>query len=51
MGLDSPTVIICDTIKGKGVSFMEGELKWHYSSANPQELREALSQVENRHEK
>jgi transketolase len=49
--LDSPTVIICDTIKGKGVSFMEGELKWHYSSANPQELRDALSQVENRHEK
>jgi transketolase len=25
-----PKVIIADTIKGKGVSFMENELKWHY---------------------
>jgi transketolase len=49
--IDSPTVIICDTIKGKGVSFMEGELKWHYSSANQNELQEALSQVKIKHEK
>lgn len=27
---DKPKVIICDTTKGKGVSFMEDELKWHY---------------------
>jgi transketolase len=27
---DKPKVIICDTIKGKGVSFMEDEMKWHY---------------------
>ncbi len=26
---DKPTVIIADTIKGKGVSFMENEVKWH----------------------
>lgn len=25
-----PNIIIADTIKGKGVSFMEGELLWHY---------------------
>ncbi len=25
-----PKVIICNTTKGKGVSFMEDELKWHY---------------------
>ena len=27
---DKPKMIICDTIKGKGVNFMEDELKWHY---------------------
>lgn len=27
---DKPTVIIAHTIKGKGVSFMENELLWHY---------------------
>lgn len=27
-----PTVIILDTIKGKGVDFMEGDPKWHYGS-------------------
>lgn len=26
-----PTVIIADTVKGKGVSFMENELLWHYT--------------------
>ena len=25
-----PKIIIADTIKGKGISFMENELKWHY---------------------
>lgn len=27
-----PSVIIADTIKGKGVSFMENQLLWHYKS-------------------
>ena len=26
---DKPTVIICETIKGKGVSFMENVMEWH----------------------
>ena len=30
--LGKPTAIIADTIKGKGVSFMENELLWHYKS-------------------
>jgi transketolase len=25
-----PTAIICNTIKGKGVSFTEGNLSWHH---------------------
>jgi len=44
---DKPTVIIADTIKGKGVSFMENSLKWHYCSPNPDELKKAISEIEN----
>ncbi|MFN8108087.1 MAG: transketolase [Nocardioidaceae bacterium] len=29
-GLDKPTVIIAETIKGKGISFMEQDILWHY---------------------
>lgn len=35
-----PTVIVANTIKGKGVSFMEGEPKWHGSLAPSDDERE-----------
>jgi transketolase len=35
---DNPTIIIADTIKGKGVSFMEDQPKWHYRMPNKKEL-------------
>jgi transketolase len=28
--MDRPTVIVADTVKGKGVSFMENDVLWHY---------------------
>ena len=37
-----PTVIIANTVKGKGVDFMEGELLWHYRSPDPAQLEAAL---------
>jgi transketolase len=40
-----PTAIICKTIKGKGVDFMEDDNNWHYKSPNVTELKQALSQV------
>jgi len=40
-----PSVIIAHTVKGKGVSFMEGQLAWHYKSPNDQQLAQALSEV------
>lgn len=40
-----PTAIICKTIKGKGVDFMEDDNNWHYKSPNFTELKLALSQV------
>ena len=40
-----PKCIIANTVKGKGVSFMENELKWHYKSASPEELLTAISEI------
>jgi transketolase len=41
-----PTCIIAHTIKGKGVSFMENNLLWHYRTPDPEELRLALAELE-----
>ena len=40
-----PLVIIANTIKGKGVSFMENKVLWHYKSPNQEELKEGLNQL------
>jgi transketolase len=40
-----PKVIIAHTIKGKGVSYMENELIWHYKSPNSEELKKALEEL------
>ena len=40
-----PTVIIANTIKGKGVSFMENELLWHYKSPNEVQYQKALEEI------
>ncbi|MFW3146481.1 MAG: transketolase [Thermoplasmatota archaeon] len=40
-----PTIIIANTIKGKGVSFMEGSLKFHGKSPTKEELEQALSEL------
>ncbi|ASY25864.1 transketolase [Candidatus Planktophila versatilis] len=38
-------VLIANTIKGKGVSFMENSVKWHYKPPTDQELELALLEV------
>lgn len=40
-----PKVIIANTIKGRGVSFMENSVLWHYRSPNEQELSSAIEEV------
>lgn len=40
-----PTAIIAHTIKGKGVSFMENRLEWHFKSPNEEQLRQALEEL------
>ena len=42
---DKPNVIIAHTIKGKGVSFMENNLYWHYSCPNDEEYDQALAEI------
>jgi transketolase len=41
-----PGVLIAATVKGKGVSFMEDRLEWHYRSPTSEELARALAEVE-----
>ncbi|MBN8957492.1 MAG: transketolase [Rhizobiales bacterium] len=41
-----PTVLIAHTVKGKGVRFMEDKLEWHYKSPSPQQLLDAIAEVE-----
>lgn len=43
---NKPTVILAHTIKGKGVSFMENSVKWHYKSPSDKQLKDALKEVE-----
>jgi transketolase len=42
---EKPTVIIANTIKGKGVSYMENSILWHYKFPNQEELRNGLEQL------
>lgn len=41
-----PTIIIADTHKGRGVSFMEDRLEWHYKSPNALQARQAITELE-----
>lgn len=40
-----PTAIIANTIKGKGVSFMEGKAQWHGKAPNKEEYEEAINEL------
>lgn len=40
-----PTAIICRTVKGKGVSFMENSVKWHGSAPNEEQYKQAVSEI------
>lgn len=40
-----PTAILMRTVKGKGVSFMEDQAKWHGGCPSEEELVEAIAQI------
>jgi transketolase len=41
-----PTIVIANTIKGKGVSFMEGRYQWHARVPDDEELARALKELD-----
>ena len=40
-----PRLIICKTVKGKGVSFMENEVAWHGTAVNEEQYRTAIAEI------
>lgn len=42
---DKPTVIVANTVKGKGVSFMENNAGWHGKAPNDEQLKDALKEL------
>lgn len=42
---NKPNVIIANTVKGKGVSFMENNNLWHYKNPNLEELKRSLLEI------
>lgn len=42
---DKPTVIIANSVKGKGVSFMENVVSWHGSAPNDEQYEQALKEL------
>jgi transketolase len=42
---NKPHVIIANTIKGKGIKFMENSILWHYKSPNNKELSDAMKEL------
>ena len=49
MSQNKPTLIIAHTIKGKGVSFMEDRVEWHYKNPTDEHLDLALAELEGNH--
>jgi len=41
-----PTAIICRTVKGKGISFMENKVGWHGKAPNEEQYRAAMEELE-----
>lgn len=46
LGGGQPTVVIAKTVKGKGVSFMENNILWHYRTPQGEEYEAALKELE-----
>lgn len=47
-GSQQPVFILARTVKGKGVSFMEGKIEWHGVVPKPDEAKEAIAEIFNK---
>ncbi|MFD2924445.1 transketolase [Halobacillus naozhouensis] len=43
---DKPTAILCDTVAGKGVSFMENGYEWHVANLGEDDIKRAIEEIE-----
>ncbi len=43
---DKPTVVIANSVKGKGVSFMENNAAWHGSAPNDEQYEQAMKELD-----
>ncbi|MBR5587221.1 MAG: transketolase [Clostridia bacterium] len=41
-----PTVVICNSVKGKGVSFMENQAGWHGNAPNDEQYAQAIEELD-----
>ncbi len=48
---DKPSVIICNTVKGKGVSFMENNHTWHGKAPKKDDYEKAAAELKAAYEK
>lgn len=44
-----PKMIIANTVKGKGVTYMEDRLEWHYLPMNEEQYKEALAEIDRKY--
>jgi transketolase len=42
-----PKLLIANTVKGKGVSYMENKMEWHYLPMKPEQYQMAMNDVKN----
>lgn len=42
----APTIVVADTVKGKGVSFMENNASWHGSAPNKEQRDQAIAELD-----
>lgn len=47
-GTKNPKLIICNTIKGNGVSFMENTIEWHYNALDEVSYGKAIQDIESK---
>jgi transketolase len=45
LGIRKPRAVVAHTVKGKGVSFMEADNRWHYTRLTPSSYHEALAEL------
>jgi transketolase len=46
---DKPSCVIAHTIKGKGVSFMENNILWHYRTPDDFEFKKAINELKDKY--